>query len=190
MKLAKGRLLSLIAAVAVVTLGAGAALAQLSDDAKFVKAIKDGNMREIQIRIVNGGNVNARDASGTPALVIAAKNGMASVVKFLVTNGARPNAEARETGMTALMYAAEVGDARVVRLLVSQGADMDGTDKRGETALMKAAQSGKRSAAKALLELGADHELEDYTGRTALQIARNNRRMGVVDALTSAGVEY
>lgn len=190
MKITKGRLLSLIAAVAVVTLGAGAALAQLSDDAKFVKAVKDGDMREIQTRVVNGGNVNARDSSGMPALVIAAKNGMASLVKYLVNNGAHANAEARETGMTALMYAAEVGDARVVKLLVSQGADIDGTDKRGETALMKAARSGKRTAAKTLLELGADHEMEDYTGRTAFQIARNNRRMSVVDAFKSAGVEY
>lgn len=190
MKITRGRLLSLIAAVGIITLGAGAALAQLSEDAKFVKAVKDGDMREIQMRVVNGGNVNARDASGMPALVIAAKNRMASLVKYLVTNGAHTNAEARETGMTALMYAAEVGDARVVRLLVSEGAEIDGTDRRGETALMKAARSGKRSAAKALLELGADHEMEDYTGRTALQIARNSRRISVVDAFTSAGVEY
>lgn len=190
MKIMRGRLFSLIAVVAVLTLGAGAVLAQLSADAKFVKAVKDGDMREIQMNVVNGGNVNARDASGMPVLVIAAKNGMASLVKYLVDNGAFANAEARETGMTALMFSAEFGDARVIRLLVAEGADVDGTDRRGETALMKAAQSGKRSAAKALLELGADHGIEDYTGRTALQIARNNRRIGVVDAFKTAGVEY
>lgn len=176
--------------VLTVALVSSAAMAQLSADAKFAKSVKDGNLRDIQIWVVNGGNVNARDPQGVPAIVIAAQNNLSSVLKYLVDNGANTDAESRETGETALMLAAESGDSRVVLLLARNGADLDLTDKKGETALMKAARSGKRAAAKALIESGAATDLEDYTGRTALQIARDQRSRGVVEALTSAGVEY
>ena len=165
------------------------AAAQLTKDQKFVKSIRDGDLRAIEVAVVNGANVDARDSDGKPILVLSAEKGRRRVVAYLLRNRAKVNATDRASGDTALMVAAERGDTRIVDLLLTSRADLNEIDRRGETALMKAAGTGKRRVVRMLIKAGADYSLEDYTGRTAMVHARDARRQSIVTMLTAAGAD-
>ncbi|MBO8450903.1 MAG: ankyrin repeat domain-containing protein [Spirochaetes bacterium] len=66
-------------------------------------------------------DVNAEDPDGGTALMIAAYDGHADVVRLLLDAGADVNAE-DQNGSTALMLAAEEGHEDIVRILTEAGA--------------------------------------------------------------------
>ncbi|CAE7789338.1 Kidins220, partial [Symbiodinium sp. KB8] len=100
--------------------------------------------------------------SGQAALMLAALNGHADIVKELLAKGANKdirNTFGRSLGWlctTALMYAARNGHADIVKELLA----------KGETALMLAALNGYPDIVKELLAKGAD---KAAAGRKAQQ---------------------
>ena len=69
-------------------------------------------------------------------LAIAAAEGYAKIVEFLLDNGARIN-EAEDFSLnTALMYAARAGHYRVVELLLERGANVNQRSRIGNNALL------------------------------------------------------
>ncbi|MBL4802743.1 MAG: ankyrin repeat domain-containing protein [Emcibacter sp.] len=157
---------------------------------KFLKSIKELNFREIKIAIEKGVNVNTRDYDDkTTPLIMATRMKEASLVKYLLANGAKPNLYGKD-GKTALVIAAGIGDRAMVGLLISAGADMDLGDKNGTTPLISAVLARKDPIVKLLLEAGADYTIEDYSGRSPLQHAIDNRRRHTKKMLKEAGAEY
>lgn len=169
----------LIVTIAVLWLSAGAAMAQMTPDAEFIRNIRKHNYGEILPYLVNGGNVNGREFDGTPALVVAVEIGDASLVKTLLEYKANPDLFNRATGETALMRAATQNDLTSAQLLVYYNADLDAPDKQGETALIKAVRGKAEDIVALLVSAGADLDLADYTGMTPMDHARraNNQRI-------------
>ena len=169
----------LIVTVAVLWLSAGAAMAQLTPDADFIRNIRKQNYGEILPYLVNGGNVNGREFDGTPALVVAVEIGDASLVKTMLEYKANPDLFNRSTGETALIRAATRNDLTSAQLLVYYNADLDMPDKQGETALIKATRAKAEDIVALLVSAGADVNLADYTGLTPVDHARrtNNQRI-------------
>jgi hypothetical protein len=111
-------------------------------------------------------DAGARPDSGSgrfldyPALLIAARKGMAEVVKLLLERGANPNAHDIPAGAdllgmnvaeTALMAAALKGDQEIVRLLLTAGADPSIRGAKCKTAFELVARRKDRKEVAAIL---------------------------------------
>src|SRR4051794_18051539 len=110
-----------------------------------------------QTLLFAGANVRAttRIGSYTP-LILAAKNGSASVMAPLLKSGADVNA-ATSNGTTPLMFAAASGNVDAVNTLLEAGADVNAKESvRGLTPAMFAAASNRAAVLDVLAKKGAD----------------------------------
>ena len=120
-------------------------------------AAQKGDLELAQTLLYAGANVRATTRVGgyTP-LLIASRNGHATLVDALLAGGADPNL-ATSNGATPLMMAAQGGNADVVKALIARGADVNAKEKvKNETALMIAASYGRADVIRALTARGAD----------------------------------
>lgn len=81
-----------------------------------------------------GANLDLTDKGGYSALMLAASNNHASVVKRLLEQGANPNMQESTKGWTALIWAAKRGHKATVDALLQGGAATEIHDFEGETA--------------------------------------------------------
>lgn len=118
-----------------------------------------------------GAAIDAANAAGHSALILAAYSGRLATVDALLRAGADPNrGDAR--GNTALMGAIFKGEETVVlRLLDDPRTAVDARNGAGQTAAMFAALFGKRSVIEKLAARGADLGLADAAGQTAQKLA-------------------
>jgi ankyrin repeat protein len=110
-----------------------------------------------QTLLYAGANVRATTRIGayTP-LILAAKNGSASVMTPLLKSGADVNAPT-SNGTTPLMFAAASGNVDAVNLLIASGADVNAKESvRGLTPAMFAAASNRAAVLETLAKKGAD----------------------------------
>merc|ERR1719375_700432 len=101
----------------------------------------------------------------------AAEHGESEVCKFLLDEGAAPDAKDDE-GWNALMWASLAGHMETCEMLVrDHGIPADYTTEKGETALMKAAANGHHDACEFLIEQGAKVNALDTEHQTAVMWA-------------------
>ncbi|KAF1839459.1 ankyrin [Decorospora gaudefroyi] len=100
--------------------------------------------------------IEPRDAKNIAPLAIAARYGLVSYVRHLISK--QVDVEGRDVyGTTALWWAAASGHAEIIRLLVQAGANPDIDDKmEGLKPLHEAAKNNHSEAIGALLEAGVD----------------------------------
>lgn len=150
-------------------------------------ACKVGSLDGVKRALEAGGDLHAvddregGDHEHVPAIVLAAVEGSANVIEFLLD--AKADIEGCNTyGVTALMEAAtsevtrtsEKGKAKVLaamELLIARGANVHAVDCDNESVIFKAAQEGCTTSVKVLLNRGADPKVKDKKGRDAAQIA-------------------
>jgi len=111
-----------------------------------------GGIRKAAFLVEHGAKVNlARPGDGCTPLHIAALNGRADVVEFLLAQGADVNGAAAN-GRTALHFAAAAGDANqgVVTLLLNAGAASEAKDGAGLAPADVAEQAGHQELARYL----------------------------------------
>lgn len=143
------------------------------------RATRIGNVREVERFLKARGPVDAKDARGWTALMIAAHDNRLEIVHVLLAHGAAVNTTNKE-GETALIYAADNNHLAIVQMLLKHGAAIDKKSKLGWTALMYAAAKGHRLTVEALLDKGADPNVRDNDGQTAASYAL---RQGTVSSL-------
>jgi len=125
--------------------------------------------------------LDAKDADGRTALMLAAEGGHEECVEQLCARGATIDAT-DESGCTALMYASESGSVSCIRALLTAAQSSDARadlninaqDSLGETALLKACRAGESEVARTLLEYEeqrCDVELPSESGETPLLAA-------------------
>jgi len=143
-----------------------------------------GDLARVRDLLAKGADVNARDHSGSTALMSAANAGVAEA---LIAKGADVNAKT-DSGQTALYYASTWNRIDVVQILLDAGADPNAKDTRGYQLLQQAALRGQAAIVRALLEKGADPNARDGFGMTALlhAVGRNSE---MVEALLDRGAD-
>lgn len=170
----------------------------------------------LEALVAAGASVDAADAQGVTPLHIAAEQGTATVVVFLLANGAeflrRDEYEvtplhrassadiagklldagatvdpADHDGRTPLHRALAGGRLDVAELLLRHGALAGIADREGRTPLHEAATAGRAHAVEQLLDAGADPSARDSDGRTPLDWARTAGHSLVADTLKRRG---
>jgi len=154
----------------------------------LVQAVAAGNLKkvkELRAEMLDISNVRDDEHNRTP-LIVAAQNGHAPVVKFLVSLPS--DLEARsDAGDTALIAAASNGYQGIVRLLLERAANPNAKNKEDESALTVASRRGHASVVKLLLDRGAKVKALNSRGSTALALAAYKGHLEIVELLLSRG---
>ncbi len=114
--------------------------------------------------LVDTGDINAVDNSDTTALMYAAENGYADIVKSLIQNGA--SISVYDDSYLPIVKAVMLGDAKLVKKLIKEGADIEAsytsTYYRSSSIIRLAAGLGDLEVVKILVEAGADGFSSDF----------------------------
>src|SRR5215469_18875919 len=86
-------------------------------------AVRRGSIDQLRRLVASGADVDARDGYGQTALMLAAREGYATLVEWLVDHGAALDHTAKY-GLSALMLAVIGGHTEVVRILAAAGANI------------------------------------------------------------------
>lgn len=115
-----------------------------------------------------GADVNALNAAGESALMLAALKGDLAWCQRLVERGAR----VQQPGWAPIHYAASGPSAQIVEFLLANGADIDSASPNGSTPLMMAARYGSEASVDLLLGRGADARRRNEHNLQAADFAR------------------
>lgn len=164
----------------------------IAGNTALIKAAGSRRLEAVQFLLKNKADPSLRTGRSTAgectALMEAARNGHAPVVRFLVEQGLSFR-DCTTDGETSLMLAAQSGDAETIGVLVDAGVPVNETATgfwQGHTALDFAARDGKLEAARELLDRGADPNTS-RAHRTALIWAAENGRLDMVKLLLRRG---
>jgi ankyrin repeat protein len=169
---------------AVLALIAAPLAAQgFSEGYTFLKAVRerDGATTERILSNPSSTAVNARDSgSGEGALHILVRGRDLTWLSFLLSRGARPDAQNND-GATPLILAAQIGWTDGAQELLARGANVNLGNRRGETPLIVAAQTRDVAMVRLLLAARADPNQSDHmSGNTAIDYARQDPRAAQV----------
>lgn len=129
---------------------------------------------------------------GSAAMVVAAHEGDAALIGFLLDHGAEIETTSRlgreRAEMTSLMFAADSGVLPAVNLLLAKGANVNARDGGGLTALFYAvgAQDRGTQIVDALVRAGADLQARTESGETPLDFASRYGNTQAAEALRKA----
>lgn len=149
-------------------------------------AAEKGSAQVAQLLIEAGANIHLRDSFGTP-LMRATFYGHPSVIRVLLSAGARPDARGAEKQSTPLHGAAMTGKPKITQLLLENGADIDARDEHGNTPLHYTARYAFTEIARILAAAGADVDAVDKNGVSPIVAAQQSESHGVVRVLESFG---
>jgi len=170
-----------------LALGAPAQAQTYSDGYKFLEAVEDKDIGEVEKLLGKPGStlINSRDiTNGRTALHIAAARRDIVWLVFLANKGANPNI-ADNRGVTPLMLASQLGFFEGVQTLITAGARVDEPNQAGETPLITAVHRRDTQMMRVLLQAGADPDRSDNSGRSAREYAAlegaNSRTAAEID---------
>merc|ERR1711865_185482 len=154
---------------------------------RLLDAAKHGDVEGILAATSAGANLNCGDPSygDYTATHLAAQNGHAVCLKWLVDAGANTDAQTKDDE-TPLHWACWKGHETCVRVLCDT-ANKDARAKNGERPLHWAAEFGNAGCIQVLLDSGAQVDSKSNYGRTALHLAVLNNNVGCAKALIEHG---
>ncbi len=156
----------------------------------LMAAARSGKLDAAKTLLAAGADINAKETWGEQsALMWAAAQSQAEMVKFLASNGANLNDHGKvnqwerkiiqeprpkdmnKGGFTPLHYAAREGCAACVQNLLTAGADPDSEDPDRETPLLLALENMHFDTAAVLIQGGANLDKWDLFGRSPVYMA-------------------
>lgn len=140
--------------------------------AAFFALIQKKNLPGVKVFLKAGVPVDLKDEYGGTPLMAAASLGVQDIAKYLLENGANPNAKTVK-GTTILMSASKgVGDdPELLMLLLKAGAKIDAVSKDRRNAAFFALEFSNLRKLEYLLRSGIDSSLTDLKGRTLKELA-------------------
>ena len=113
--------------------------------------------------------IDATNAVGETALMMAALNGRLNLAKKLLDHGA----QVQKPGWSPVHYAASGPSTELLALLLDRGANVNALAPNGSTPLMMAARFGTEDSVKLLVQRGADKKLLNDRNLSAADMVRN-----------------
>mgnify|MGYP001248040442 CR=1 FL=1 len=150
---------------------------------EFFRAIRSGNIVEIESCLASGMDIHVTDIWGSTALLIACENKHETVVMLLLKNGANINQATEENDNSPLISVCSNGNTTIALLLLDAGAEINQTDSVGRTPLFYACWFGHTEIARLLVHRGADIQKATDTQATPLYIACQDGHKEIVKLL-------
>ncbi|GHF47463.1 hypothetical protein GCM10017056_19060 [Seohaeicola zhoushanensis] len=165
----------------------------MADDARLLEAAATGDVAAIRSELAAGTGVDARDARGRTALLVATHHDQLAAARALVEAGADVNAK-DDIQDSPYLYAGAEGRLAILKLTLAHGADLASTNRYGGTALIPAAERQSAEVVQVLIEAGVALDHVNKLGWTALLEAvllgdGGPERQAVVRALIDAGAD-
>jgi ankyrin repeat protein len=181
----------------------------------MIKAVKFDDVSGVKKLLSQGIDPNLVDNTGSPLIVIAAREKSDKVAQLLIDNPKTDiekldqagenammlaalnddvglvnaliakDAEVNKKGWAPLHYAATNGHDDVVKVLLDNSAYIDAGSPNGTTPLMMAARGGHLSTVKLLLDEGADLRVKNQLGLTAVDFAKQYHEKDVAEGLAA-----
>jgi hypothetical protein len=130
-------------------------------------AAGEGHLNAVEVMVVRGANVNARDIDGETALMYAASQGNSDVVDYLLKNGANPRLVSH-TGLTLIHCLVRGENLDLIDVLVRAGVDINAVEGVHDTALHIAVRKKSVPMVTKLLEYGCNPKIPDALGNSPL----------------------
>jgi len=141
------------------------------NEAEFIHAARNNDLKQIQDLIGEGVDVNIRDTDGGTALLIACQKADLKLCQVLIDHGASVDVR-NQDDRTPLMEAArqKQNGMELVKQLyqVDPNLDLNAQDKQGETALLEAARAGQPDIVQFLVERDANVNAANHRGETPI----------------------
>jgi ankyrin repeat protein len=153
---------------------------------ELLQAAASADNKLLKSLLNQGARVNAMDAFGNTALLLAAREGATETVRLLLKAGAR--VDGRDGAMTPLAAAAFGGHTSTARLLIKNGADLDAAAHDGLSPLMLAVKFDHLELARLLLDAGARTWVKDRSGDSLLLVTLNQNQPDMLALLLARGV--
>ncbi|VUC34382.1 unnamed protein product [Clonostachys rosea] len=153
-------------------------------------AIFGGSQQMVQLLTprISRQQLNMRDKSGNPPIVLATLKKQKSIVQNLLCNGASCDVPGI-AGLTALQLATEANLHDILDLMLICTTDINCTDRDGCTALHHAALNGDSTTIFKLVRGGANLNARDGKGSTPLILATESGNAEAVEALLGNGAD-
>jgi len=145
-----------------------------------------GDVKNLQILINAGANINALDENGYAPLHLAAQEGHLEVIRTLAKAGADTEIRDQQNNATPLHFAALEYNINAMRELINAGADVN--VKVDHSSLIHfAADFGSSEVLQEIIQAGADINILDKNGNTPLHIAARRGYSHIIPLLVKAG---
>lgn len=169
-------------------------MSRTEDVDRVIAAISSGDMTGIH-RWFRAHGLDDRVVDGKTLLLVAAEQGDASAVEWLLERGADPYLDdydgwvERDIAIsdTPLHRAAALDNSEALATMLRLGVDPDARDIQGETPLMRAAEARSVACLELLLESGASVGVVSRVGGTALHTAANGGSAEIARRLMDLG---
>jgi len=143
--------------------------------------------------LAEGAEVDARNAGGATALLVATHANAVNAAKVLIDAGADVNAKDHIQD-SPYLYAGARGHQAILEMTLAHGADLKSTNRFGGTALIPAAERGHVETVRTLIEAGSDVDHVNRLQWTALLEAiilgdGGARHRQIVELLIEAGAD-
>ena len=146
------------------------------------------NLKEVQLLLDKGANIDRADENGTSAISFASDKGHLDIVQLLLEKGSNVNIQ-NKFGNSALIFASQNGHLEIVQLLLERGSNVNIQNKFGNSALMLASEKGHLEIVQLLLERGADINIQNKDGISELMLASRNDHLEIVQLLLDKGAD-
>jgi uncharacterized protein len=130
-------------------------------------AAEQGDLPALQRLASNGQAIDARNAQGQTALLVATHRNHMAVAQWLIARGANVNAQDDISDSPYLLAGAR-GRLEILRMTLAAGADLRSTNRYGGTALIPAAHYGHVEVVREMLKTKVDVNHINRLGWTAL----------------------
>lgn len=138
----------------------------MTDTRLHAAAAKD-DVATIKQLLSNGVALDARDAEGRTALLVATHGNRIDAAQALIEAGADVNAK-DNINDSPYLYAGARGHLEILKLTLEHGADLRSTNRYGGTALIPASERGHVETVRTLIEAGVNVDHVNKLGWTAL----------------------
>ena len=155
------------------------------------KAAAAGDTAAIRALLAGGADIEARDASGATALLVATHANKVEAARALIEAGANVNAK-DDIQDSPYLYAGARGHLDILKLTLAHGADLKSINRYGGTSLIPASELGLVETVDTLIKAGVAVDHVNRLGWTALLEAiilgdGGKRHQQIVGLLIAAG---
>ncbi|MET4634600.1 ankyrin repeat domain-containing protein [Kaistia defluvii] len=173
--------------------GVMTASAQTSASDALFAAVARGDETAVADLLAKSVDVDARNADGATALLVATHQNRVGIARQLILAGADVNAKDRIQD-SPYLYAGARGHLEILKLALAHGADLRSTNRYGGTALIPAAERGHVETVRTLIEAGVAVDHVNNLGWTALLEAillgdGGERHVAIVQLLLEGGAD-